>query len=482
MLRSTLVLVVLSAMTVGARGQADLPWPQFRGPGGSGIAEEQRPPVELGPEKNVKWKVPVPSGASSPIVVSDLLVLTAFDDGKLFTIAYRLSDGGEAWRAEAPAEKMEPFHPTEGSPAASTPATDGEHIVSYFGSCGLFCYDLSGHELWTHKLPPVATMADFGTGVSPIISDGVVVLVRDETQAPKILALDVSTGDVKWEQPRESKSGFGTPAVWKTPHDTQIVATGVGQLIAYDLTSGAKRWFVAGMPAACCTTPVVADGRLLFAGWSPGDPKDSEFKLPTFDELLAGGNADADKNGELSKAEAQATMFANFFDNNDPNKDGRIVREEWQQMLDFIATSRNSAFAVRPGGAGDVTETHVVWKATRGLPYVPSAIAYRGQYVMIKDGGIVTAYDAATGDELYQKRLAAPGSYYASPVAANGHIYFTSLADGAVTVLEGGARPAKVVAKNPPLGERVSATPAIADDVLYIRTAGHLYAFADQQP
>jgi outer membrane protein assembly factor BamB len=147
-------------------------------------------------------------------------------------------------------------------------------------------------------------------------------------------------------------------------------------------------------------------------------------------------------------------------------------------MLDFIATSRNSAFALKPGGSGDVTESHVVWKATNGLPYVPSAIAYRGQYVMVKDGGIVTAYDAATGDELYQKRLVAPGSYYASPVAAGGNIYFTSLADGAVTVIEGGSRPPKVMAKNPPLGERVSATPAIADDTLYIRTAGQLYAFA----
>jgi outer membrane protein assembly factor BamB len=92
----------------------------------------------------------------------------------------------------------------------------------------------------------------------------------------------------------------------------------------------------------------------------------------------------------------------------------------------------------------------------------------------------VTAYDAKTGDEIYQKRAIATGSYYASPVAANGHIYFSSLKDGEITVIEAGGKSPKVVAKNPPLGERMSATPAIADDTLYIRTADHLYAFSER--
>ena len=99
----------------------------------------------------------------------------------------------------------------------------------------------------------------------------------------------------------------------------------------------------------------------------------------------------------------------------------------------------------------------------------------------VKDGGIVTAYDSKTGKEIYQKRAIASGSYYASPVAADGHIYFASLADGTVTVLQAGTAKPEVVAENPPLGERVSATPAIANDTLYVRTAGHLYAFATQE-
>src|SRR5439155_13588654 len=130
--------------TVGLGADKPLAWPRFRGPNGSGVADDQKPPVEFGPDKNVKWKMPVPSGLSSPIVAGDKLVITAFDGGKLYTIAYRRADGEEAWLAQAPAKQIERYHKTEGSPAASTPATDGPRIVPYFGSCRLFCYDRSG--------------------------------------------------------------------------------------------------------------------------------------------------------------------------------------------------------------------------------------------------------------------------------------------------------------------------------------------------
>src|SRR5690606_27403497 len=131
--------------------------------------------------------------------------------------------------------------------------------------------------------------------------------------------------------------------------------------------------------------------------------------------------------------------YRSFFAANDRNGDGMLTREEWNAMLEYISASRNSAFALRPGGTGDITETHVIWKQTKGLPYVPSAIVYMGQQLMVKDGGVVTAYDTRTGKELYQKRVVASGGYYASPVAAGGNIYFASLDDGTVTVLKGGS-------------------------------------------
>jgi outer membrane protein assembly factor BamB len=219
---------------------------------------------------------------------------------------------------------------------------------------------------------------------------------------------------------------------------------------------------------------------LLFAGWSPGGPEDKEFQMPTFDFLLKG--ADANKDGVLSKEEAKQTFLADFFDGNDLNSDGKITSDEWESTRKFMAEGKNSAFALKAGGTGDITTSHVLWKKNKGLPYIASAIAYRGQYVMVKDGGLVSAYDVKTGKAIFvQERALAEGSYYASPVAANGHIYFASLEDGTITVLKAGAGKAEAVATNSPLGERVAATPAIADDTLYVRTDRHLYAFAEKK-
>jgi outer membrane protein assembly factor BamB len=471
-----LVAVVLFA-AVAVGGEQSAPWPRFRGPGGSGVADDQKPPVEIGPDKNVKWKVAAPGGLSSPVIAGDKLFITAFDGGKLYTVAYRRADGKELWRQEAPAKKIEPYFKTDGSPAASTPATDGQRVVSYFGSCGVFCYDLSGKELWKHEIPMAGILGDFGTGTSPILEDGIVVVLRDERTNSRIFALDAATGSPLWEKKRQSPASYSTPVVWDTPEGKQVVASGHGKMIGYDLKTGAEKWSVAGLPSGTCTSPVAADGMVLFAGYSPGGPDDKEFQMPAFDFLLK--DADADKNGELSRAEADKTFLKDFFEGNDANGDGKITRAEWDGMLKFMAEGKSCAFALKAGGAGDITKSHVLWKQTKGLPHVASAIAYRGQLVMVKDGGIVTAYDAKNGKQLYQER-AASGRYYASPVAANGNIYFASIDGGAVTVLKAGADKAVIVAENPELGERIAATPAIADDTLYIRTEKHLYAFAEK--
>jgi outer membrane protein assembly factor BamB len=222
---------------------------------------------------------------------------------------------------------------------------------------------------------------------------------------------------------------------------------------------------------------MIADGMLYFAGAATTGTDDSNApQMPNFDNLLK--QLDKDQDGALSRAEAEQA-FQGFFDNQDQNKDGKITRDEFEAIVKFLAEGKSAGFALQPGGSGDITSTHVLWNKTKGLPYVCSAIVYQGQFVMVKDGGIVTAYDAKTGSEIYQKRAVAAGSYYASPVAAGGHIYFVSLNDGVVSVLKAGTAAPEVVADNPPLGERVAATPAIADNTLYVRTAGHLYAFAE---
>lgn len=475
------LLAVLSAAVLAGAGLAadPLPWPQFRGPNGSGVADDQKPPVEFGPDKNVKWKVPAPEGVSSPVVVGDLLVMTAFDKSKLYTVAYRRADGAEAWRVEAPAKEIEKYYKGEGSPAAATPATDGARIVSYFGSCGLFCYDLAGKELWKYEVPTAKTAADFGSGTSPILVGDRVVLVRDVLKEPKIIALDAKTGSRVWEKPRKSTTSYGTPIVLDTAEGKVVVAAGHGRLIAYDLKTGDEKWSVAGMPSGPCTSPVAAEGAVYFAGWSPGAPDDKEFQLPPFDVIHK--QAKAQGKDVITKDEAATTFFKDFFGGVDEDGDGKVTRAEWDAVLKFMAEGKNSAFAVRTGGTGDVTKSHVLWTRTKGLPYVSTGIVYRGQFLVAKDGGMVTAFDVKTGKEVYaQERELANGKYYASPVAANGHVYFVSLEEGIVTVLKAGSAKPEVAAKNPKLGERVSATPAIADDTLYVRTAGHLYAFAEK--
>jgi outer membrane protein assembly factor BamB len=476
-MKALIALALLVGVAAVGRGDDSLVWPRFRGPNGSGVAEGQKPPVEFGPDKNLKWKVAVPPGISSPIVAGENLIITAFDEGKLYTIAYSRGDGKEVWRTEAPAKSIEGYHKIEGSPAASTPATDGRHIVSYFGSCGLFCYDLSGKELWRVEMPTVTTGGDFGSGVSPIIADDTVIVVRDEMKDPKIVAVDVATGEPKWEQPRLSRASWCTPVVWDTKEGKQVVAAGHVQMIGYDLASGAEQWKVVGLPSGCCPSPVTTGGNLLFAGSSSGDADEGGTARPTFDSLLK--DLDKDQDGAISREEGEAA-FRGFFDNQDTDKDGKVSREEFEAIVKFMSEGKNTAFALKPGGTGDVTASHTIWKRTKGLPYIASAIAYGGKYVMVKDGGIVIGCNAETGDQLYQERLGASGRYYASPVAANGHIYFTSLENGEMTVLKAG--PGKpTVAYKTELGERCPATPAIADDALYVRTAEHLWAFAEKK-
>ena len=161
-------------------------------------------------------------------------------------------------------------------------------------------------------------------------------------------------------------------------------------MVGYELKSGEEKWSVAATPSSCCSSPVVADGTLLFAGWSPGGADDKEFQMPPFDWVLK--DTDTDKDGMISRAEADKSFLKDFFDSNDSNKDGKVSRDEWDAVLKFMTEGTNVAFAMKAGGAGDVTTSHLLWKKKRGLPYLASALAYRGQYFMVKDGGLITAY------------------------------------------------------------------------------------------
>lgn len=458
-------LLLPASTVIGATHQ----WPQFRGLGGSGVAEQGNPPIHFGPGSNELWRVAVPSGASSPCVWGDFIFLTAFNEEKLETLCVDRQRGEIKWRQPAPAAQIEKFHPTEGSPASGTPATDGQFVVSYFGSCGLICHDFSGREKWRLELPTARQAADFGSGTSPIIAGSLVLLNRDQIKGSELLAVDLRSGRIVWRADRSDlNSSFSTPVVWQQKDHEEVVLPGYLEMRAYDLKSGSERWRVRGLPTGVCTTPVVGEGMLFFAGWSPG--KDSP--MPTFDSIAA--KEDADKDGVITYEEVSQGM-KNFFTSYDRNHDKRITREEWESFAAALARGDNSVFAVRPGGQGDITQTHVAWKQTRGLPYVPSPLYFRGNVYLVKDGGMVSCFNARTGEPVYQQeRIGALGNYYASPVAADGRIYVASV-NGVLSVLDAGETPQ--VLGRADFKERLVATPAIVDTKLYVRTADHLWGF-----
>jgi outer membrane protein assembly factor BamB len=451
-------------------------WPQFRGLNGAGIADQERPPVEFGPGTNELFQVRVPPGASSPCIWGDRLFLTAFDHEQLKVLCLDRRQGKSFWERVVPAEKIEASHPTEGSPAASTPATDGERVYVYFGSCGLVCFDLDGQEVWHLSMPAAQHVGDFGTGTSPIVHDGVVVLNRDLLFGSHLLAVDARTGQVLWRRERpEAFSSYSTPVVWAHDGASEVVIAGALVMKAYDFKTGGDSWQVRGLPGAACTTPVLGDGLLYFAGWSPGQ---NEVPLPTFAEVLE--KHDQNHDGALQKPEVTGdTMLNLLFTFLDANRDGTVTSEEWQIQTKTLTSGENALLAIQPG-KGDITKSKVVWKQTRGLPYVPSPLFYRGLVYLVKDGGMVSCFDARTGQPHYlQERLGTTVGYYSSPVAADGKIFITSVT-GQVSIIKAGEKP-EVIGRCA-LDERCVTTPAIVGNTIYYRTATRMWAFAGKQP
>jgi outer membrane protein assembly factor BamB len=468
------VFVGVALLAAGGNlGQAQTDWPQFRGPRFDNAFPGERLPPAFGPEQNLKWKARIPAGHSSPIVVGERIFLTGFDgEGPLETLAISKGTGAVEWRQPIRPAQLEAFVPQFNNPAASTCASDGERVVSYFGSYGLVCYDLDGHELWRRPMPLPESRDGFGTGTSPIVHDGKVFLVRDEDGPGQgIYAFDIRTGDEIWSRKRDGfRISFGSPVIW----DGCVVAAGDLRLKAYDTATGADRWVVTGLAACPCTTPAPgADGNLYVAVWSSGSS--NEPNIPPWDQLVAG--MDKDRDSRLTAGECAGTMFGDLFSVNDPNKDGFIVADEWNQMVARMFEGRNAVLAIRPGGQGDVTETHVAWRNDKGAPYVASPLVHDGLLYLIKDGGLLTVYECGSGQVLVdRKRLGVTGEFYTSPIAVDGRIFAISR-NGEFACLQAG--PAPEVLWKFDLGESAVATPAVSGNTMFVRSAEHLWAFGE---
>ncbi len=475
----SLLLTCLFAGLLETLSAAPEGWPQFRGPGGQGIAAASaRPPIRFSPKENVAWAVEVPAGNSSPVVWGSDVALTAFADGKCLVVVMDLETGRPRWRREFTATAVEEVHRSLGSPASATPVTDGHHLVAYFGSLGLIALDLEGRELWRHPLPLPQT--EYGSSSSPVLYRDRIYQLLDQDGASRLVALDVRTGQSVWTVERpEMRRGFGTPVLWERPGVTDLVVPGTFWLIGYHPDTGEERWRVSGLSRITCTSPVIGDGLLLTSSWTTGgDRSVDRITMPPFDEVLSA--RDADRDGRLTFEELPEGAAKQRFKHLDGNRNRLVERAEWESMAAIFAKVENQSFAVAPDAEGRISDAGVLWRFKKGLPYVASPILYRGRFYQVKNGGLITCLNPRTGVPLYQEeRLDAPGDYYASLVAADGRIYATSQ-QGVVSVLAAGDA-FQVLGRNP-LGESVHATPVPVGDQLLIRTATRLYGFRETRP
>ncbi len=470
-----IAVAVLMAASALARQRptqdGDNDWSRFRGANGNGVSDTTNLPTEVGPDINVMWATPLPPGHSSPILSNDKIFVTAVDGEQLETIALDRATGDILWRRPAPGGWTEPVDPRN-NPASPSPVTDGEIVVVFFADFGMIAYDVDGNELWSLPLGPFDNV--YGMGASPILFEDMVILAADQTTDSYLLAVSREDGSQVWRTDRrEARSGHATPILWDDPSGrTQLLIPGSFFLTAYDVSNGEKLWWVSGLSFEIKSTPVIYEDMIFVNGFgSPMQQPGRQPDIPLFEEAIA---QDADGDGKLSREEVRGTQAASWMGFTDLDHDGAFDAEEWAYFRAAI-TSTNGVLAIKLGGEGDMTEENVVWTYHRAVPQLPSPLIYEGVLYMINDGGIVTSFVPASGEVLDRGRLkGAVDAYYASPVAADGKIYFVSEL-GLVAVVEPGGGLDVVAVSD--LDDLTYGTPALADSRIYLRTRGMLYAF-----
>ncbi len=465
-------------------------WPQFRGPNSAGIANKAAVPVEFGPGKHELWSLSLNSGHSSPCVVGNSIFLTTFDEDqkKLEVVCIARDKGAIRWRRRVPADEIETGHPSF-NPASSTPASDGERVVAYFGSFGLICFDMVGEKLWDIKMPLTKSYA--GNATSPAIVGDRVILYRGNHVDHFLLAVDKETGEQLWkvQQDEPFTSEMACTSCPIVANDKLIVHT-ARAVQAFEISTGKRIW-----QAKCATTatstPVLAGEEVIVAAWNKMGEPALRPEFPGFKELIAAHDKDNDKlisSDELPRlmifhrpegAEAPQNGAALGFAQADKNRDGEITADEWdarlRQLVEFRASyDAHGMLAIRIDSKGMVYPEQIRTLETQGIPEVPSPLFHDGLIYFVKNGGVLTCLELETGKRVYRIRTSGQGTHYASPVIADGKLFSTA-GDGHITVLSLGLKP-KILAVND-MGDGTYATPAIVDGTLYVRTHTRLFAF-----
>jgi hypothetical protein len=446
MKRAILASLCLALFVANARAQN---WSQFRGQNASGVAEGKTTPATWDATKmtGVRWKTPIPGLAhSSPVVWGNRVYVTTAvsteakpaaryglfgdvdpvkDEPKhsWHVIALDKMTGKVVWDQIAydglPKTKRHP----KATHASSTPATDGKHVVALFGSQGfMVCYDENGKLLWKTDTGVLDAGwfydpdYQWGHASSPIIYKNLVVVQADVQKDSFIAAYDLKTGKQVWKTMRDEIPSWGTPTVVEGKTRAELITNGTKFIRAYDPMTGKELWRLGGNSEIATPTPIFAHDLIYVTnGYRPIQPI---FAVKV-------GTA----NGDISL------------------KDGKETNEA------------------------------IAWSKQRGGPYMPTPIVYGDIFYTLSNQGVLAAYNAVTGERLYQERLAGKGgAFTASPVAADGKLYFSS-EDGDVMVVKAGAK-YEFLSTNP-MGEVMMATPAVSDGMLFVRTKDNLYAIGD---
>ncbi|HKY04984.1 MAG TPA: PQQ-binding-like beta-propeller repeat protein [Blastocatellia bacterium] len=424
-------------------------WPSFRGSFASGVADGLPTPTSWSAEKsqNLKWKTAIPGLAhSSPIVWGDRVFITtaissdpksvfrhglygdvdsAKDESKHTWKVYGLDKktGKILWERTAFEGVPKIKRHIKASHASSTPATDGKHVIAFFGSEGLYCYDVNGKLLWKQDLGVLDSGWFFdpdyqwGTASSPIIYKNQVILQVDIQKDSFIAAYDIKTGKRVWMTPREEIPSWGTPTVYEGKTRAELVTNATRAIRGYDPATGKELWKLVGNPEVTATTPIFGHD-LIFV--------------------------------------------VNSYRPNQP------------------------IYAIKPGATGDISlkdgkesNEYVAWSKQRGGSYMPTPIIYGDYLYICSNNGTLSCYNARTGERVYQERIAGKGgSYSASPVAADGKLYFSS-EDGDVFVVRAGPK-YELLATNP-MGEVLMATPAISDGMIIVRGQHHVFGISESK-
>lgn len=427
---------LLSSLVFALAAQVSADWPNWRGPSGSGVSAETGLPVSWSATRNVTWKAPLAGvGVSSPIVAGDQVYVTSqIGNGVRRPGSHpRLSQGGGAegevalpttdaggqtffvvqafardngrllWEHRLAASGELPGVHDKHNMASSSPVSDGRMVYAWFATGQIVALDRTGTLVWQRHLGQEISPFDiaWGHSSSPVLHEGLLLLLCDHTPASYLLALDKETGRQTWKADRgRGRASYSTPIVIDVDGHSEIIVNSSERVDAYEPKNGTLLWHVGGS---------------------------NQFPIP--------------------------------------------VASYDSGMLYLSRGYRSGPYmAVRAGGRGDVSSTHVAWQVPTGAPYVSSLVHYRGRVYMANDVGVLTAIDAKTGERVWQERT--PGVFSASPVAGDGKVYFLSETGETMVLAVDGPT---IVARND-LGERALASPALAGGRIFIRTDGHLFA------